>query len=84
MDTELTSYFNVEVYTDTGIYIGKVIDLILDLDTKSITNLVVNNINKKIFNSNIKGLLIPYRWVIIINDIILIKDIILEKSIKNK
>lgn len=84
METELTSYFDLDIYNDSGIYIGKVIDLILDLETKSITSIVANNINKKIFNNNINGILIPYRWVIVIKDIVLIRDIIFNIKHKNK
>lgn len=83
MEAELTSYFGLNIYTDTGIYIGIVIDLILDLDTKSIKSLVVNNINKNLFENNIKGILIPYRWVVIMKDIVLIRDVIFKK-IKQK
>lgn len=81
-EINLIYYFGKDVYTNTGVYIGKVIDLIFDLEEKTIISLVVTKINNNLLK-NINGLLIPFRWIISIKDIVLIYDIIL-KQIKKK
>ncbi|NLI61925.1 MAG: photosystem reaction center subunit H [Methanosarcinaceae archaeon] len=76
MYTELRSYFDRDIYTNTGIYVGKVVDLLIDVESQSVTGIVANNINRDVFDISGDGIILPYRWVISAADIVLIRDVI--------
>jgi len=79
MRTEISTLFGLNVYTDKGVYIGKVNDVILDPNESKITGLAVRKINDKLFNvEGNKGIILPYRWVIAVADVILIKQMVLR------
>lgn len=74
---ELTSLVGREVYTNNGVYVGEVEDLRLDLEGEAVTGLALNEINDTLFEGIIdrrQGVLVPYRWVRSVGDIILISD----------
>ncbi|MCS3923544.1 PRC-barrel domain-containing protein [Methanosalsum natronophilum] len=75
MLTEMTSLFGLNVYTNSGTYVGKVSDLVLDINERKVRGLAISEINKDLFDINEKGVIIPYRWVITAADIVLIRDI---------
>ena len=77
MRAEISTLFGLNVYTDKGVYIGKVNDVILDPNESKITGLAVRKINDKLFNvEGNKGIILPYRWVIAVADVILIKQMV--------
>lgn len=83
MRAEISTFFGLNVYTDKGVYIGKVNDVILDPNESKITGLAMGKINDKLFNvEGNKGIILPYRWVIAVADVILIKQLVhrLKKS----
>ncbi|MBO4302517.1 PRC-barrel domain-containing protein [Methanosarcinaceae archaeon] len=84
MFTELTSYFGLDIYTNTGIYVGKVVDLVIDVESQSVTGIVANRINTDVFDVSGDGIIIPYRWVLTAADIVLIRDVITKFNPKNK
>ncbi|HEX59913.1 MAG TPA: photosystem reaction center subunit H, partial [Methanomicrobia archaeon] len=63
------------VYTDTGIYVGKVKDVAIDVKERKIAGLAVEDVNKDLFSVEAKGVIIPHRWILAIGDIILIKHV---------
>lgn len=74
---ELTSLVGREVYTNNGVYVGEVEDLRLDLEGEAVTGLALNEVNNTLFDGVVnrrQGVLIPYRWVRSIGDIVLISD----------
>ena len=74
---ELTSLVGREVYTNNGVYVGEVEDLRLDLEGEAVTGLALNEINDALFEGVVdrrQGVLIPYRWVRSIGDVVLISD----------
>ena len=74
---ELTSLVGREVYTNNGVYVGEVEDLRLDLEGESVTGLALNEVNTAVFEGVVgrrQGVLVPYRWVRSVGDIILISD----------
>ncbi len=76
METELSSLYGQEVYTDKGAYIGKIEDVKVNITEKRISGLAVQDINPNIFDvGDKKGIIIPYRWVMAIGDIVLIKHV---------
>lgn len=76
MEIQLSSLYGQELYTDRGIYVGKIEDVSVDIKEKRISGLAVKNVNPNAFNvGKRKGVIIPYRWVTAIGDIVLIKHV---------
>ncbi len=76
MQAEVTTLFGLNVYTNKGIYIGKVNDVMLEVNDRKVTGLAVARLNPNMFNtSNNKGVVIPYRWVTAVGDVVLIRHI---------
>ncbi|MPM60621.1 hypothetical protein SDC9_107473 [bioreactor metagenome] len=82
MRAELTSLFGLNIYTNNGVYVGKLQDLVIDVDEQKVTGLAVSDINRELFDLSSRGVIIPYRWVITAADIIIIRDIIQRKKRK--
>lgn len=76
MRVDITSLFGLNIYTDTGTYVGKVADLVLDVDERTVKGIAVSSINRDIFDVTSRGIIIPYRWVITTGDIVLIRNIV--------
>jgi len=76
MRAELTSLFGLNIYTNTGVYVGKLQDLVIDVEEQKVTGLAVSDINRELFDLSSRGMIIPYRWVITAADIIMIRDVI--------
>lgn len=75
MKIELTSLHGLNIYTDKGSYVGMVDDVVIDPNEKKISGLAVGNVNTNMFEVDGGGVIIPYRWVTAIGDIILMKEI---------
>lgn len=74
---ELTSLVGREVYTNNGVFVGEVEDLRLDLSAEVVTGLALNDVNFDIFEGVVgagQGVLIPYRWVRAVGDVVIIAD----------
>jgi sporulation protein YlmC with PRC-barrel domain len=76
MRTDLTSLFGLNIYTNTGVYVGKLQDLVIDIEEQKITGLAVSDTNRELFDPTSRGVIIPYRWVITAADIIIVRDVI--------
>lgn len=74
MMAELTSLLGMNVYTDRGKYVGRVDDAVLDANEKKITGLAISNLNSDIFDIQSRGIIIPYRWVMSVGDVVVIKQ----------
>jgi len=76
METQITELFGLQIYTDKGMFIGEVEDVVLDVDSKKMEALVVGKVNDQLFElKNYKGLKIPYRIISAIDDIVLIRHL---------
>lgn len=76
MEIELSSLYGLDLYTDRGIRVGKIEDVTVDIKEKRISGLAVKNVNPNAFSvGKRKGVIIPYRWVTAIGDIVLIKHV---------
>ncbi len=76
MRAELTSLFGLNIYTNNGVYVGKLQDLVIDVEEQKVTGLAVSDINRELFDIRSRGIIIPYRWVITAADIIIVRDVI--------
>ena len=76
---EITSLVGREVYSNNGVFVGEVEDVRLDLDAESVTGLALTQLNRDLFKSHAdgaRGVIIPYRWVRSVGDVILVNDTI--------
>jgi sporulation protein YlmC with PRC-barrel domain len=75
MQAEVSTMFGLNVYTDRGIYIGKVNDVVLEVNERKVTGLAVARLNPEMFDSSKTGVVIPYRWVTAVADVVLIRHV---------
>ncbi len=76
---EISSLFGMKVYTDEGRYVGRVDDVVIDVERRQIRSLAVSDVNRALINTRHRGVLIPYRLVKSVGDIIIIKDVFKRK-----
>ncbi len=77
MHAELTSLFGLNVYTDKGLYVGNINDVVIEVDEarRRVTGLAINRINREMFDVTREGVILPYRWVLAIGDIVIVKQV---------
>ncbi|AKB86017.1 hypothetical protein MCMEM_1964 [Methanococcoides methylutens MM1] len=65
---------------------GKVNDLVFDVDERVVSGLALSDINRDIFDVTTRGVILPYRWVVTTGDIVLIRDIVkrFKKPVKEE
>jgi sporulation protein YlmC with PRC-barrel domain len=76
---EITTLVGREVYSNNGVFVGEVEDVRLDLQQEVVTGLAVGQLNNELFAGRIergKGVMIPYRWIRAVGDVILVNDVI--------
>mgnify|MGYP000013905071 FL=1 len=76
---EITTLVGREVYSNNGVFVGEVEDVRLNLDQEAVTGLAVGQLNAELFSETVspgEGVIIPYRWVRAVGDVILINDVI--------
>ena len=76
---EITSLVGREVYTNTGVFLGEVEDLRLDLDSQQVTGLALHELNRELFAEEMttsRGVIVPYRWVQAVGDVVIVSDIV--------
>ncbi len=76
---EITSLVGREVYTNNGVFVGEVEDLQLDIDSNTVRGLALHRLNDDLFDEYVgdaRGLMLPYRWVQSVGDVILVNDIV--------
>jgi sporulation protein YlmC with PRC-barrel domain len=82
MDTEadeITSLVGREVYSNNGVFVGEVEDVRLNLDTEVVNGLALSDLNPQLFSAEStgeKGVIIPYRWVRAVGDVVLINEVV--------
>jgi sporulation protein YlmC with PRC-barrel domain len=72
MMIEVSNLFDVPVYTQKGIYLGKVYDVQLDITNNKIYELIVSETNSELVEYS-RNIGVPYRWVRSITDVIILK-----------
>lgn len=75
---EITTLVGREVYSNNGVFVGEVEDIQLNLDEETVTALALTDTNPDLFEdiAGARGVLVPYRWVRAVGDVILINDIV--------
>ena len=75
MHADITSLLGLEVYTQKGVFVGKVDDAVLDSENGIISGLALGSVNKELFDRKGKGVVIPYRWVTAVGDIVIMRHL---------
>ncbi|MDZ5811220.1 PRC-barrel domain-containing protein [Halorubrum sp. AD140] len=76
---EITSLVGREVYSNNGVFVGEIEDVRLDLDAQAVTGLALAELNHELFAGRVEGntgVIVPYRWVRAVGDVVLINDVI--------
>ena len=76
---EITNLVGREVYSNNGVFVGEVEDVRLNVDAVTVTGLALGELNRDLFADvvgNENGVMIPYRWVRAVGDVVLINDTI--------
>lgn len=76
---EITTLVGREVYSNNGVFVGEVEDLRLDLDREEVTGLALHQLNTELFDAETqkaRGVIIPYRWVQAVGDVVIVNDIV--------
>lgn len=82
MISEISSLFGLNVYTDEGRYIGRVEDVVIDIERRQIKGLALLEYNRSIIESKAMGIILPYRIVKSVGDIVIVKDVFKRKKEK--
>jgi len=76
---EITTLVGREVYSKNGVFVGEVEDIRLDLDRQTVTGLALHQLNTELFDADVRtarGVIIPYRWVQAVGDVVIVNDIV--------
>ncbi|APX00094.1 photosystem reaction center subunit H [Halobiforma lacisalsi AJ5] len=76
---EITSLVGREVYSNSGVFVGEVEDLQLNVDGEAVTGLALGSLNAELFQAEAEtgqGVIVPYRWVRAVGDVILVNDVV--------
>lgn len=72
MMEEATELIGLQVYTQHGIYLGNVDNLIFDLDQKKVDAVLVRDTNPLLVEES-KNVAIPYRWIQSVGDVVILR-----------
>jgi sporulation protein YlmC with PRC-barrel domain len=84
MNAEITSLLGLEVYTQKGVFVGKVDDIVLNPEQGAVSGLALGDVNRDLFDQKSKGIIIPYRWVTAIGDIIIMRHLTRNAKVERK
>ena len=77
---EITKLVGREVYSNNGVFVGEVDDVQVSvLDERSVTGLALSRLNEELFAEKIsagEGVILPYRWVQAVGDVILVSEVV--------
>lgn len=80
---EVSVLNNLEVFTPWGVRIGDVNNVEIDSETSTIENLFLETTNEKLVSRG-DSILIPFRWVQAVGDIIILKHFPEDLPIRSK
>lgn len=72
MLTEITSLYNLEVYTPNGIYLGRIYEILVDTNKYNVYEVILEETNPTIIDDS-RSIGVPFRWVESISEIVVLK-----------
>lgn len=76
---EITSLVGREVYSNNGIFVGEIEDLQLNVEGEAVDGLALGGLNAELFEEESRngvGIILPYRWVRAVGDVVLVNDVV--------
>ncbi len=80
---EITALVGREVYSTNGVYVGQVEDVKLDFGSERVTGLALHKVNMDLLGDPMgdnRGVMIPFRWIQAVGDVILVSDVVEQIS----
>jgi sporulation protein YlmC with PRC-barrel domain len=72
MQIEVTSLYDLEVYTHKGIYLGRISEVLMDVKKNSVYELILSETNPNIIDES-RTIGVPYRWVQSVSEVVVLK-----------
>jgi sporulation protein YlmC with PRC-barrel domain len=72
MQWEVTSLYDLEVFTHKGLILGRVSEVIIDINKNRIYELILSDTNPNIVEGS-RSIGIPYRWIQSVSEVIVLK-----------
>ena len=72
MQVEVTALYGLEVFTHKGIYLGRVMEVIVDINKNTIYEFILGETNPNIIEES-HSVGIPFRWVQSIKEVVVLK-----------
>ena len=69
---EASELIGMQVYTPSGVFLGSVNNLVIDVDTRKVDGLFINESNPLLVEDS-KAVNVPFRWIQAIGDVVLLK-----------
>ncbi|MHC1679849.1 MAG: PRC-barrel domain-containing protein [Methanomassiliicoccales archaeon] len=69
---EASELIGMQVYTPSGVFLGNVNNLVIDVDTRKVDGLFISESNPLLVEDS-KAVNVPFRWIQAIGDVILLK-----------
>lgn len=69
---EVSELIGVQVYTNKGVFLGNVNNLIVDIDNCKVDGLFITDTNPLLVEDS-RNIAVPFRWVSSVGDIILLR-----------
>ena len=72
MLTEASDMIGLQVYTNQGIYLGNISNLVVEVDENKVQGLFISGTNPLLVEGS-KSVNVPFRWIGSIGDIVILK-----------
>jgi sporulation protein YlmC with PRC-barrel domain len=72
MFEEISELIGLQVYTNNGIFLGNVNNLIVDVDNSKIDGLFIGETNPLLVEES-RPVSVPYRWIQCIGDVVILR-----------
>jgi len=69
---EATELMGRQCYTDSGVYLGAITNLVIDVEQARIDGIFISDTNPLLVEGG-KAVNVPYRWIKSVGDIVLLK-----------
>ena len=69
---EISELIGLQVYTSTGIYLGNVNNIIIDINTAKVDGVFISETNPLLVEDS-KNVSVPFRWIQSIGDIVILR-----------
>ncbi len=78
---ELSEMIGLQVYTNKGIFLGNVNNLIVDVDDCRVEGLFIGDTNPLLVEGS-RAISVPYRWIQSVGDVVLLRYFPKRVSVK--